>query len=311
MAANDGAAFVLIVEGAVQAKELGGYWGKTGHAGDTPWCAIGQDGRGAAATGADLSFDDVVEQLATRVDCKAVVAIGQCATFGGYPACIGSGLANLGQPKGQTGAMGVYDFLVYRGSVNTSDGKKTAATAASNKVINVPGCPTNPWWFALTVVIWLVEASTALKTGSTGGMFGILDTSLNIVGGVDSQRRLTKVYGDLLHGKYCPRYPFYAMRKFASKPGDAGCLKNIGCKGLSTHSLCGRHGWDGQQPQNTGLSTAEGNMYTLPENAVPDGKGNAGHHIGGNCIVAGSPCMGCTEKGYPDAFVPFVVRQTS
>jgi hypothetical protein len=28
--------------------------------------------------------------------------------------------------------------------------------------------------------------------------------------------------------------------------------------------------------------------------------------IGGFCMTAGAPCMGCTEKGYPDAFSPFV-----
>ena len=29
---------------------------------------------------------------------------------------------------------------------------------------------------------------------------------------------------------------------------------------------------------------------------------------GGNCVAGGHPCMACTEKGYPDAFLPFVVR---
>ena len=29
---------------------------------------------------------------------------------------------------------------------------------------------------------------------------------------------------------------------------------------------------------------------------------------GGHCTRAGHPCMACTEKGYPDSFVPFVVR---
>ena len=27
---------------------------------------------------------------------------------------------------------------------------------------------------------------------------------------------------------------------------------------------------------------------------------------GGHCTKAGHPCMACTEKGYPDSFVPFV-----
>jgi hydrogenase small subunit len=125
---------------------------------------------------------------------------------------------------------------------------------------------------------------------------------LRIVGGVDTQRRLTGIYGHLLHGRYCPRYPKYAARIFASKPGDDGCLKNIGCKGLSTQSPCGRHGWNAQQPQNThsDMNAAVQNLAYLSTDGVTK--------IGGFCMTAGAPCMGCTEKGYPDAFVPFVVR---
>ncbi len=59
-------------------------------------------------------------------------------------------------------------------------------------------------------------------------------------------------------------------------------------------TLCGPHGWNSQQPHNDpawegGISTVQGNK-------------------GGNCVAGGHPCMACTEKGYPDAIVPFVVR---
>jgi Ni,Fe-hydrogenase I small subunit len=85
-------------------------------------------------------------------------------------------------------------------------------------------------------------------------------------------------------------------------PGEAGCLKNIGCKGLSTRTLCGRHGWNAQQPQNAfgTASPAEGALYPVSSTDT--------EKIGSNCITAGHPCMGCTEKGYPDASAPFVVR---
>jgi hydrogenase small subunit len=262
----------------------------------------------------DLSFDDVVEQLATKATCVAVVAIGQCATFGGYPACIGPDLPakGLGHTKSQTGAKGVYDFLIARGKLG---GAHAPATGAAAKVINVPGCPANPWWFTLTVVAWLVDAVTANPADASGapasGALGILNGQLQIApnAAVDSQRRLTAVYGHLLHGKYCPRYPDYAARRFVSKPGEfvsgsvaGGCLKNIGCKGLSTMSLCGRHGWNAQQPQNTaaGMNDAvEALAYKSTDGTTK---------LGGFCMTAGAPCMGCTEKGYPDAFTPFVVR---
>jgi hydrogenase small subunit len=306
MHANDGVPFVLVVEGAVQSFDGGGYWGKPGTVGTSaPWCSIAKDG--AAGADVDLSFDDVVEHLAVRADCKAIVAIGQCATFGGYPACIGPDLSvtALGRTKSQTEAKGVFDFLVARGLVSGH----SAAGTASNKVINVPGCPANPWWFTLTVVAWLVDAATGPAAATPGaGVLGILNADWSIkTSSVDTSRRLTAVYGHLLHGMYCPRYPDYAARKFVSKPGEyvagsvgGGCLKNIGCKGLSTMSLCGRHGWNAQQPQNNGLNSAvEALAYTSTDGVTK---------VGGFCMTAGAPCMGCTEKGYPDAFAPFVVR---
>lgn len=298
MARTDSAPFVLVVEGSVQDKSKGGYWGKAGTTGSAPWCSIAADGR--VGEHHELSFDDVVATLASKAACKAVVAIGQCAAFGGYPACIGPDLVpgangSVTTTKSMTEAKGVYDFLVSKGLVGTNGNP-----GVCDKVVNVPGCPANPWWFTLTVVAWLVDAVTATPTAN--GALGILDGNLNIVGGVDSQRRLTAVYGHLLHGKYCPRYPKYAARIFASKPGDpnGGCLKNIGCKGLSTMSLCGRHGWNAQQPQNTAAnlnSEVEALLYPSTDGVTK---------IGGFCMTAGAPCMGCTEKGYPDAFTPFV-----
>jgi Ni,Fe-hydrogenase I small subunit len=306
MAADDGTAFVLVVEGAVQEFSEGGYWGKAGETGDAPWCSVAMDGTSDAEH--DLSFDKVVEDLAKRNDCKAVVAVGQCAAFGGYPACSGPDLAASVNGKNQTGAKGVYDFLIHKNyyTIDVETGQKVP-TGAAAKVINVPGCPVNPWWFTLTVVAWLVDAVYA-STFHTDGVLGILDSSLAIKGGVDSQRRLTAVYGNLLHGEYCPRYQDYADRIFVSKPGQyvtpstaGGCLKNIGCKGLSTMSSCGRHGWNNQQPQNA--------MNDDPTKAIMyDAAGTTVSKIGGCCLTAGAPCMGCTEKGYPDAFTPFVVR---
>ena len=286
--------FVLVVEGAVQAIEKGGAWGDVG---TTPWCSIGMpDSAGTAIGGlTDLSFDEVVKDLAEQSNCLAVISIGQCATFGGIPAAVSPEFTDFlgvgqGDNKGrQTGAMGTYEFLDYKGS------------AAKNKVVNVPGCPTNPWWFVLTVVCFLVDLQAVLGTTDQTGPLGILGTpggALSIVGGVDATRRLTAVYGTPLHGPACARYGDYVNGIFAENPGDSGCLQLIGCKGPSVNSLCGVHGWNGQQPENI-QSTASVDAYGV---ASIRGK------QGGNCIMAGHPCMGCTEQGYPDKFVPFVLR---
>jgi Ni,Fe-hydrogenase I small subunit len=286
----DATPFVLVVEGAVQPKTKNGYWGA---AGTTPWCSIGMPEAG----GTELSFDDVVRQLAVKANCAAVVAIGQCAAFGGYPACESPVLKNDAKGKANggsmTGAMGVYDFLVFSGQ-----------TAAANKVIAVPGCPTNPWWFILTVVAWLVDFTNGPGAGTPAdGPLGILKANGSISGAaVDGSRRLKAVYGQTLHGPFCKRYQSFLDGVFATKPGDPGCLQLLGCKGTQTMTLCGRHGWNSQQPRND--STFEHGVAAI--NNRTSGAGTS--VFGGNCTAAGHPCMGCTEQGYPDAFLPFVIR---
>ena len=92
-------------------------------------------------------------------------------------------------------------------------------------------------------------------------------------------------------------------------PGGSGCLQLLGCKGPSTNSLCPSHGWNAQNPHNDssweyGVNTT---THTGDYGAGGIGKGPA---VGTFCVAAGHPCMGCTEKGYPDSFVPFVVRMS-
>lgn len=276
--ATNGRPFVLVVEGAVQPTSKNGYWNATGA---VPWCSIGKN----EADTADLAFPEVVEALAIKANCAAIIPIGQCACFGGYPACISPVLAadaqGIANGASMTGAMGVSDFLKWR---NTGD-----TLAAAAKVVNVPGCPTNPWWFILTVVAWLVDYTQPTRP------LGILTTGGAInPAAVDSEGRLKAVYGMGLHGAFCTRYQAFLNNSFATQPGDPGCLQLIGCKGPQTMTLCAAHGWNGQQPTND--ATYDYSIQAL--NGVK----------GGNCVAGGHPCMGCTEQGYPDAFLPFVVR---
>ncbi|MDZ4064907.1 MAG: hypothetical protein U1E22_09605, partial [Coriobacteriia bacterium] len=283
--------FVLVVEGAVQVSSAGGAWDKTGAA---PWCSIGM--AEDPASHGEHEFDDVVATLAGRPDCLATIAIGQCACFGGYPGCVSPEFG-----ESQSPAYGVHDFLTSTLNSLTPDER----TRAGNRVVNVPGCPTNPWWFVLTVVLWVAEAANGpLKSTPVAGPLGILGSDFAVVGGVDSQRRLKAVYGPSIHGPSCPRYKYAfpnwngpgTAAKYASYPGDIGCLALIGCKGNSTNSLCALHGWNAQQPHNNtawdqGLAQIQGSIQ------------------GGFCVAGGYPCMGCTEKGYPDAYVPFITQR--
>lgn len=260
--ATDG--FVLVVEGAVQDKVLGGAWGDTSsqqHAGhdDQFWCKVGMTSNGDYSA----EFSGLVAALGAKAD--AVVAIGQCASYGGYPGCkpqITSSEAGFDALQSQTGATGVAAFL--------------ATKSISTPVVNVPGCPANPWWFVLTVVAYLVDTS-----GAVPGL--LLDH-------IDGAGRFALAYPTTVHSSKCSRYEYYARGEMAKKPGDRGCLQNLGCKGTATSSACSVHGWNNNQPEN-------GALGTNPVNGKV-----------GNCTRAGAPCMGCTEPGYPDAFVPFVKR---
>jgi Ni,Fe-hydrogenase I small subunit len=305
--------FILVVEGALQATANGGAWNNV--VADVPWCSIAADGTSSSTTAAtEIVTAEIVSQLGNMQNCVLVVAIGQCATFGGYPGCrppLSTTAAGFDTSKSQTDAMGTFDYL------NQSTVRATYAYAA-DKVVNVPGCPTNPWWFVLSIVAAMVDLESILIGGQSTGSLGILkgitaagaafpgtngagNLGIGIAStNVDGTRRIKSVYGNPIHGPYCPRYRYFVQGQFAAKPGDTGCLQLIGCKGPAAMSLCGVHGWNGQQPTNP--SAWDDQISTA--NLAPDGV----TPTGGHCTRAGHPCMACTEKGYPDNFVPFVVR---
>jgi len=300
-AANNAAPFVLVVEGALQHAGNGGAWGDTSNTA-VPWCSIGMDGTNGG-TG-EVDMPEMTKTLAESPLCAAVIGIGQCATFGGYPGCkppITTAVAHFNTGKSQTDAQGVYDYLAAHSNADVA-----------GKVVNVPGCPTNPWWFVLSVVCLLVDIPSILSASvGTVGTLGVLKKvaanpnnalgiGVNVGGGVDTTRRIKAVYGNPIHGPYCPRYRNYVKGVYASQPGDPGCLQKIGCKGPAAKSLCGLHGWNNQQPTNP----AGWDYGVSQANPAPNGT----TMTGGHCTRAGHPCMACTEKGYPDAFVPFIKR---
>ena len=239
----------------------------------------------------------------------------------GYPGCkppISSLTAKGFDPtKSQTGAKGVGKYLA-----DIAAGGDTAVTnsLATAKVVNVPGCPTNPWWFVLSAVLFLVDLPSIAgavpvgTVGTLGTLVKVASNANNALGvgingsAVDGDRRLKAVYGISVHSSHCPRFPWYAAGVFAANPGEKGCLQKIGCKGPATSSLCGVHGWNGQQPENRKAAVAyDQDVASANPNVQVDGSTLSGYK-GGHCTRAGHPCMGCTEHGYPDNFVPFVVR---
>ncbi len=106
-AAKNYGKYFLVVEGAVESVNQGK-------------CCLTGDKEGK-----EIPFTELTKYLAKGA--AAVVAIGQCASFGGIPA---------GRPN-PTSAMGVSHFL------KDNDIEKP--------VINVPGCPPHPDWIVGTV----------------------------------------------------------------------------------------------------------------------------------------------------------------
>lgn len=271
---------VLIVEGSVPPAAL--------HSPEEKFCSIGSELLPENGEPKELYVGKAIRDLANNA--TIVLAVGTCASFGGIPA------AKSDPTRGTTGAtdVGSYIHAVYPTKV----------------VVNVPGCPPNPDWIFGTIVHYLLGSFVS------GGQLVNLD----------SQTRPTFFYGDTNHGGRCPRYQAYCDGQFATFPGEdpsSGgtrhftvglpsttpanlgqhyniplCLIKLGCKGPSTGADCAFGG-----PGET--ATAYGRGWNRAH-AGTWGNTGANPVSHGSCINNGHPCMGCTEKGFPDKYSPFL-----
>ena len=129
----------------------------------------------------------------------AIIAIGSCAAWGGIPS---SG-------PNPTGATAVHKIL------------------KDKTVVNIPGCPPNPYNFLATVLHFLT--------------FGRLPE-------LDAKNRPKFAYNRLIH-ENCERRAHFDAGRFAIRFGDEGhrkgwCLYKLGCKGPETYrQLPGRAVW--------------------------------------------------------------------
>ena len=123
----------------------------------------------------------------------AIIAIGTCASFGGVQS----------SDPNPTGAKGVSDIL------------------KGKAVVNVPGCPPNPYNFLSTVLYLL---------------------TFKKLPPLDKFHRPMFAYGRTIH-EHCPRRPHFDAGRFAESFGDEGhkkgyCLFKLGCKGPITYANC-------------------------------------------------------------------------
>lgn len=180
---------------------------------------------------ADRTIQEHLTELAAGA--AAIIAIGSCASWGGIPS---SG-------PNPTGAVGVHTLL------------------PDKTVINIPGCPPNPYNFLSTVLQFVT--------------FGTLPD-------LDSKGRPKFAYGRLIH-ENCERRPHFDAGRFALQFGDEGhrqgwCLYKLGCKGPETYANCpailfGDVG-SGSWPVGTGHPcfgcTEEGVGFTKPIHSLAE-----------------------------------------
>ncbi len=171
------------------------------------------DGSGRMDMFADRPMKDWVADLAGAA--QIVVAIGDCACFGGIPAMEPNPSASTGlqfHKRAKGGFLGP-DFTSKMGL----------------PVINVPGCPAHP--------DWITQVLVALATGRAG------DITLD-----DLHRPETFFKSFTQTG--CTRVQFFEYKQSTYSFGEGtrtGCLfYELGCRGPMTHSPCNRILWNRQ-----------------------------------------------------------------
>lgn len=137
----------------------------------------------------------LLEEMGSKA--LATIAIGSCSSWGGLPSA----------DPNPTGAKPVHAIFKEKG--------------ISTPVVNIPGCPPNPYNFLSTVLHFIT--------------FGKLPA-------LDDLGRPKFAYGRLIH-ENCERRPHFDAGRFAIQFGDHGhregwCLYKLGCKGPETFNNC-------------------------------------------------------------------------
>jgi NiFe hydrogenase small subunit HydA len=173
----------------------------------------GPDGTGRFNMFADRPMKDWVKEMCAQAG--AVVALGDCACWGGIPATAPNPVDNIGLQymKREHGGFLGSDFKSKWGL----------------PVINIPGCPAHP--------DWVTQILVAVASGRAA------DLTLD-----DLQRPQTFFKTFTQTG--CTRVQFYEYKQDPESFGQGtrkGCLfYEFGCRGPLTHSPCNRILWNRQ-----------------------------------------------------------------
>jgi Ni,Fe-hydrogenase I small subunit len=252
----------------------------------------------------DRSFSDEVLNFAISDNCKVVIAVGTCASFGGIPAANGSvtgarglistGAFNEGACEGtycKANTEGYWDYL-YRTTTIT----RAQWEALMCKTVCVPGCPPHPDWIVGTIAYWLQVKSTPKmdefhrplsyygEYQCTNCIWRVNDSTQATVD-IDGNAQVSK------SGRTIGNSPKLYVYKYDSS--YEGCLGILGCKGRETKADCSYRRWNGDGPAGTIAGV-------LAPGFVSQGKGGVSW-----CVLTRAGCHGCTEPRFPDGWGPF------
>ena len=173
----------------------------------------GPDGSGRYDIFADRPMKDWVTDLAAAA--SIVVAIGDCACWGGIPAT---------EPN-PTDSTGLQFHKRTKGGFLGAD----FVSKAGLPVINIPGCPAHP--------DWITQILVALATGRTADI------------ALDELHR-PQTFFKTFTQTGCTRVQFFEYKQATESFGEGtrtGCLfYEFGCRGPMTHSPCNRILWNRQ-----------------------------------------------------------------
>ncbi len=171
------------------------------------------DGTGRYNMFADRPMVEWVRELTAAA--SIVVAIGDCACWGGIP-------ATAPNPSDSTG---LQHMKAKPGGFLGADWRSKAGLP----VINIPGCPAHP--------DWITQILVALSTGRTK------DITLDSLGRPETFFKSFTQTG-------CTRVQFFEYKQSTMEFGQGtrtGCLfYELGCRGPMTHSPCNRILWNRQ-----------------------------------------------------------------
>ncbi|HNJ43565.1 MAG TPA: hydrogenase [Acidobacteriota bacterium] len=202
---------------------------------------MGPNGSGRFDMFADRPMKDWVVELCNQA--QLVVAIGDCACWGGIPATAPNPSESIGlqyMKRDRGGFLGPD----YRSKMGLP-------------VINIPGCPAHPDWITQIIV--------ALASGRVG------DVALD-----DLQRPQTFFKTFTQTG--CTRVQYFEYKQSTMEFGQGtrkGCLfYELGCRGPMTHSSCNRILWNRQSSKTragmpcTGCTEPEFPFFDLAPGTV-------------------------------------------